>query len=110
MINKFSILNWAKYFSSGLFQNNLVFIQTKKYIKYFSDTSRIESWKLNGISVESIDNITKSDSYFVSTLSFITRHEFNGLRLIKKYIFIPKKVINLNVSYTLGPQLKTFNH
>ena len=92
LINKFSILNWAKYFSSGLFQNNLVFIQTKKYIKYFSDTSRIESWKLNGISVESIDNITKSDSYFVSTFfgyHLLPDMKFSGLRLIKKIYFYP---------------------
>ena len=41
--NKFSILNGAKYFSSGIFQNYLVFIPVKKYIKYFSGTSRIDS-------------------------------------------------------------------
>ena len=41
--NKFSILNGEKYFSSGIFQNYLVFIPGKKYIKYFSGTSRIDS-------------------------------------------------------------------
>ena len=30
LINKFSILNGAKYFSSGIFQNYLVFIPAKK--------------------------------------------------------------------------------
>ena len=35
LINKFSILNRAKYFSSGIFQNYLIFIPAKKYIKYF---------------------------------------------------------------------------
>ena len=49
LINKFSILNGAKYFSSGIFQNYLVFIPAKKYIKYFSGTTRMESWKLNRI-------------------------------------------------------------
>ena len=34
LIDKFSILNGAKYFSSGIFQNYLVFIPAKKYIKY----------------------------------------------------------------------------
>ena len=34
-----------KYFSSGIFQNYLVFIPDKKYIKYFSGTTRINSWK-----------------------------------------------------------------
>ena len=42
LIKKFSILNGAKYFSSGTFQNYLVFIPIKKYIKYFSGTTRIE--------------------------------------------------------------------
>ena len=35
LMNKFSILNGAKYFSSGMFQNYLVFIPVKKYRKYF---------------------------------------------------------------------------
>ena len=36
LINKFNILDGAKYFSSEIFQNYLVFIPAKKYIKYFS--------------------------------------------------------------------------
>ena len=42
MINKFNILNGAKKFSSEIFQNYLVFIPARKYIKYFSDITRIE--------------------------------------------------------------------
>ena len=53
-IDKFSILNGAKYFSSGIFQNYLVFIPAIKYIKYFTGTTRIESWKFNGKLEESI--------------------------------------------------------
>ena len=34
LIDKFSILNGAKYFSSGIFENYLVFIPANKYIKY----------------------------------------------------------------------------
>ena len=64
LINKLSILNGAKYFSLIIFQNYLAFIPTKKYIKYFSGTTRVESWKSNGISEESIGNITKSDSNY----------------------------------------------
>ena len=41
-INKISIFNEAKYFSSGIFQNYLVFIPAKKHIKYFSCTTRID--------------------------------------------------------------------
>ena len=43
LIDKFSIVNGAKYFSSGMFQNYLVFIPAIKYIKHFSGTSRVES-------------------------------------------------------------------
>ena len=47
LINKFSILNGAKYLSSGIFQNYLVFIPARKYIKYFSGTNWIDFWKSN---------------------------------------------------------------
>ena len=111
VINKFRILNAAKYFSSGIFQNYLVFIPAKKYIKYFTGTTRNESWKSNGMSEEIIENITKSDSNFAPT--FVDHHllpdiNFNGHCLIKN-IFIPKKVINIHTFYTLGPQLRNLN-
>ena len=67
LINKFSILNRAKYLSSGLFQNYLLFIPAKKYIKFFSGTTRIDLWKSNRMSVVNIQNITKSDSNFAPT-------------------------------------------
>ena len=50
LIIEFSILSAAKYFPLGICQNYLVFIPAIKYIKYFSDTTRIESWKSNGMS------------------------------------------------------------
>ena len=50
LINKFSILSGAKHFPLVICQNYLVFIPAIKYIKYFSDTTRIESWKSNGMS------------------------------------------------------------
>ena len=43
LIGKSSILNGAEYFSSGIFQNYLVFIPAKKQIKYFHATTRIYS-------------------------------------------------------------------
>ena len=112
MINKFSILNGVKYFSLGIFQNCVVFTPAKKYIKHFSGTTRIESWKFNGMSEENIDNITKSNSNFAPT--FVDHHvlpdiNFNGHCLTKNNISIPKKVINLYISYTLGPQLRNLN-
>ena len=54
LINKFSIHNEAKYFSSGIFQNYLVFTPGKKCIRYFSGTTWINSWKPNGIPEENI--------------------------------------------------------
>ena len=72
MINKFSILNRAKYFSPEIFQNYLVLIPAEKYIKYFSDTTQIDSWKSNGISEQNFENISKSDSHFSPT--FVDHH------------------------------------
>ena len=111
LINKFSILNGAKYFSSGIFQNYLVFIPAKKYIKYFSGTTRINSWKSIGMSEKIIENITKSYSNFA--LTFVDHHllpdmNFNGHCLIKN-ISIPNKVIYLYITYTLGSQLRNLN-
>ena len=34
---------------------------------------------------------------------------FNGQFLVKNYIYIPKRVINLYISYTLGPQLRNLS-
>ena len=109
MIDKFSILNGAKYFSSGIFKNYLVFIPANKYIKYFTGTTRTKSWKSNGMSEESIESITKSNSNFAPT--FVDHHllpgmNFNGHCLIKNNISLLKKVINLYIPYTLGPQLR----
>ena len=64
------------------------------------------------MSEESIENITKSDSNFAPT--FVDHHllqekNFNGHFLIKNNISIPKKVINLYISYTLGPQIRDLN-
>ena len=39
LTGKFSILNEAIYFYSGIFQNFSVFILAKKYIKYFTGTT-----------------------------------------------------------------------
>ena len=63
------------------------------------------------MSEESIENITKSDSNFAPT--FVDHHllpdmNFNENSLIKN-ISIPKKVIYLYISYTLGPQLRNLN-
>ena len=111
MINRFSILNGAIDFSSGIFQNYLVFIPAKKCIKYFHAT-RIFSWKSNGMTEENIKNITKSSSNFAQ--NFVDHHllpdiNFIGHCLIKNNISVRKKVINLYISYTLGHRLRNLN-
>ena len=95
LINKSSVLIGEKYFSLLILPNYLMFSQTKKYIKYFSGTNRINSWKSNEISEENIENITKLDRNFVPT--FVDRHllpniNLNGHCFIKNNISIPKKV------------------
>ena len=110
-MNKFSILNGAKYFSSGIFEIYLVFMSAKKYIKYFNSTTRIGSWESNGISEENIENITKSDGNFAQTFVdhlVLTDIPFNENCLINN-IYIPKKVINIYTSYTVTPWLRNLN-
>ena len=110
-MNKVSVLNGANYFSSEIFQNYLVIIPAKKYIKYFSGTNRIDLWKSNGMSEENIENITKSHSNFAP--AFVDHHllpdiNFNEHCLIDN-ISIPKKVTNLCISYKLNPELRNLN-
>ena len=72
----------------------LVFIPAKKYSKYFSGTTRIYSWKSDGLSEENIKNITKSNSNFASTFAnypLLPDLNFHGHCLISNSNFIPKK-------------------
>ena len=84
----------------------------KKYIIYFSGTSRFCLWKPNGVSEENIENLNNSDSNFAAT--FVNHHvlgdiNFNGHCLIKNNISIPKKVKNLYISNILNPWLRNLN-
>ena len=112
MINGYKIPNGTKYFSSGIFQNYLVFIPTKKHIKYYSSTTRINSWKSNGMSEENVENKTKLHSNFARI--FVDHHvlpdiNFNEHCLINNNVSIPQKVINLYISYILSPWLRNLN-
>ena len=112
MINKFSILNRTKYFSSEIYQNYLVFISAKKYIKYFSGTTWNDSRKSSGISEENIENTTKSYSSFppIFVDHYVLSHiNFNGHCLINNNISIPKKVIKLYTSYIINEWLRNLN-
>ena len=109
MINKFSIINGATYFSLGIIQNYLAFMSAIKYIKCFHYTARIDSFKSNGMSEEIIVNITKSGSNFASTFAghhSLPNINFNGHYLMKNKISLPNKVINLFILYTLDPKLR----
>ena len=102
MIYKFSVLNGAKYFSSGILQRYLECMPAETYIKYFSGTTRIDSWKSNGMSEENIENISKPDRNLVPT--FDDHHSlpdlnFNGPCLINNICF-PKKVMNIYIFLT----------
>ena len=84
-INKFSILNGANYFSSGIFQNYLVFIAAKDCIKYLSGTTQINSWKSIGLCEEVIKNTAKSDNNFAPTFAdhhLLPDANFNGQNLV----------------------------
>ena len=64
------------------------------------------------MSGENIENTTKSGSNFSPT--FVDHHlfpdkNFNGHRLINNNIPIPKKVINLCISFALSPWLRNLN-
>ena len=65
-LNGYKGFNNPKNFSPRMFQNYLVFIPTKKDMKYFSSNTRINSWKSNGMTKENIKNITKSDNNFAT--------------------------------------------
>ena len=80
MIDKFSILNRAKYFSLGIFPNYLVLIPAIKHIKYFHGTTQIYSWKSNGMSEESLENVTKLDSNFAPTS--VDHHSLSKINLM----------------------------
>ena len=63
------------------------------------------------MSEKNIENITKSDINFVPTFvdhGLLPDINFNGHCLINN-ISIPKKVINLYISYKLNPQFRNLN-
>ena len=95
-----------------MFQNYLVLIAVKKYIKYFSATTWIDSGKSNRMWEENIEYETKLDSNFRPRLAdqhVIPEINFKGRCLMKDNILTPKIVINLYISYTLIPQLRNLN-
>ena len=64
----YNTLNGPGYFSSGTRQNHLIHFSYKKYSRFFTNKSKVLSWKFIWLSEKSIENITTSDSSFASSL------------------------------------------
>ena len=68
-------------------------------------------WNENIEIEENIEIITKSDKNLAATFAnhhLLSDNNFNGHCLINN-TSIPNKVINLHISYTLGPPLRNLN-
>ena len=112
MINEYKIINGAKYLSSGILQNYLVFISAKKYLTFFTRTTEIYSCKSNGISEKSIKKIATSENSSAPT--WISSYpladaRFNGNCVTNNKMSIPGKVISLYTSYSLGQCSRDLN-
>ena len=112
LINGYKIRNGAKYFSSRILQNYLVFTPDKKYFKFFSGATQIYFGKSNRIFEESIENITTSDNTFASILIGtcpLQVVKFNGNCLIRNHVYNFRKIINLYIYYTLNTWSRNLN-
>ena len=110
-MNGYKILNRVKYFYSGILQNYLIFLSTKKYFRFFTNISQALSWKSKGFLEESIENIITSDSNFAATLInhyALSVVKFNGHCLITSST-VSIKIINLYISYTLDRWSRDLN-
>ena len=110
LINKYKICNGAKYFSSEMFQNYLVFISAKKSILNFLVAQL--KFICGNLKEESIKNITTSDNTFALTLvetCLLPTAKFNGNCLIRNNVYNFRKIINLYISYTLDTWSRDLN-
>ena len=113
LINKYSILNGAKYFSSNRLQNHLVFISVRYIywiIKDGSD-SKFESWGSTGTSQESIKNSHTSDilQIWLVIINF-KKVEFKGIYLKQdSESCLHKNLVNLYISYDLDTWSRDIN-
>ena len=102
LMNGYSILKGAKYFSSGVLQNYLVFISANKCNESFSGAQKIYSWKSKGMSEESIKIPPGSNNTFAPSLIDYCPLSYEKVcwKLFKTSS-ISLHVVNLYVSYTL---------
>ena len=102
LISKFSVLNGTDYFSSGIFQNYLVFISVKKYT---------DSRKSSEISEQKIDSNfapTFVDHHLLQDINFNGHCLINNISILSKVINLYISVINLFI-YTKST-IKKFKH
>ena len=84
LINKYSIVNGAKYFSSVGLQNYLIFTPPSRYITAFIRANKIYSWISKGISDESIKSPSESGSTFVP--EFIVVYPSPKIKFNRKWL------------------------
>ena len=118
MINKYSILNGAKYFSSNGPQNYLIFTSIRKIIFISNESDNTDLWgsiKSTGISQEIIKKPHTSNVDFspkiIREYKLNSRMEFKGiyLRNLQEIYFLHKKVENLYISHKLDTWSKDLN-
>ena len=104
LINWFKILNRASYFYLGKFQNNLINFSYEKSFRFFTNSSKVLSWKSIRPSEEGIENITTSDSNFdPSLINYypLSDNKFNEHCLISSNNDPSLVAVNLHICYTL---------
>ena len=112
LINGYKTLNGIRYFSSGTLQNHLIYFLCKKYFTFFNNISKVLSWKTIGLSEESIENISATDSNFASTLINyypLPDIKFNGHCLINNNNEPSLGAVNLYICYTLDRWSRDLN-
>ena len=86
------------------FQNHSVYFSHKKYVKFFTNTSKVLPWKSIGLSEENIANIAISNSNFPPTLINyypLPDIQFNKNCLINNDNVRSLDAVNLYICYRL---------
>ena len=109
LINRYKILNGPRYFSAATLQNHLIFLLNKKYFRFFTNSSKVLSWKSIGFSDKNIENATTSDRNFGPTLINYYLLPDTGHCFINNNNDASLGGVNLYFSDT-RPMLKIFKH
>ena len=115
MINKYSIINEAKCFSSNGLQNYVVFQPNNGFFKYIdNNSSEIESMESKGMSKKSIKDSHTSDITFspelIDKFDRFGRLKFKGICLKHDSVsFKHKKLVNVYILYILNTWSKDLN-